>query len=349
MARTAIVPIPVTDEDDLFIDQWKRGLTGQDTFDLEKRTAFNEEEALCFLPDPIQDAEAIHALDIFHLDSIPSRAAVMKAGDMLQNAHVDPVNKNKDLTKHDKDWEAFRDVLRNTSCILDYTFKPYHTVTPDIKHLFSFIGERWLTGEAIDVTMDMLSVHEEGFLFLPTHISSQWGQTGYDYVWTFRKREIQRLMERSPTEPAGEGIRGGEHWQSLGCVVYRPSQKSILFGDSLDDGKRPRLGSQRLGYVVRWLSSCGVDIKSWNITENKIQRFDVLLPPRGKSVSCGVIALNSIERGINPSVECWSHETSAYHRLRYLALLTRPFEELHIEDTQDKMFMKSLETTFYSS
>lgn len=97
MASTAVVPILVTDEDD--IDQWKSRLTGQDTLDLEKRTAFNEEVPICFLPDPIQDAQTIHALDIFHLDSIPSRAAVMKAGDMLQNAHNDPVNNNKDLSK----------------------------------------------------------------------------------------------------------------------------------------------------------------------------------------------------------------------------------------------------------
>jgi len=37
MASTAVVPILVTDEDD--IDQWKSRLTGQDTLDLEKRTA----------------------------------------------------------------------------------------------------------------------------------------------------------------------------------------------------------------------------------------------------------------------------------------------------------------------
>lgn len=389
MAHAATDPIPQGDEVVPFLNEWKRKLKGQEILALKERTDFHG-EAVCFLPDPNQDEKIVDARDIFNLDTIPSQDAVKKAGEMVQIAHANPLNKNKDLSegcllftslgqvarrglfllqlkhtiinfasnlrsmlewldkvaKYDKAWETFRNILCDTTGILTHTFEPHCSVSPDINHLFSFIGERWLTGEAIDATLDMFSVQYslvEGFVFLPTHIPAQWEQGRYDYVWTFRRDRVRWLMERAQqnlTAKAFTVMNTGDHWAPL-CIDF--TQKSILFGDSLDDG-RPRLGPKRLGHVQRWLSSCDVDVESWNITEDKIQRLDVPLQPRGRSGSCGVIALNSIERGIDPSVERWSHGKSAHHRLRYLALLTRPYKVLPIQDIQGKTFKTSLQT-----
>ncbi|KAF9929274.1 hypothetical protein BGZ65_005870 [Modicella reniformis] len=390
MAHTATDPILVEDEVDPFIDEWETNLTGQEILALKKRTTTFASEAL-FLSDPIQNMPIVDAHNIFSLDAIPSQGDVKKA-DELRLALKDPCNRNKgylvfmnlqvtcggfrllqlkhtiinfarnlgfmldwldQVAKHDKAWEPFRNVLCDTTGILTHIFKPHHSVSHAIDPLFSFIGERWLTGEAVDATLDMFSVQYSlvgGFVFLPTNIPFYWETGRDDHAWTYGRDRIHELMERARrnlTAKAFTVMNTGDHWAPL-CIDF--TQKSILFGDSLDDG-RQRLDREGLGHVQRWLSSCDVNIVSWNITEDKIQRLDVPLQPRGRSGSCGVIALNSIERGIDPSVERWSHEKSAYHRLRYLALLTRPFEEpltrpfeaLKIHDTQDKSSKTSLQ------
>ncbi|KAK3820323.1 MAG: hypothetical protein J3Q66DRAFT_336825 [Benniella sp.] len=166
---------------------------------------------------------------------------------------------------------------------------------------------------------------DEGFSFLETHIPAHWGHHGKEYAWTSGRKHVRRLMER-----AQQGLEAkvftvmniGDHWAPL-CDDF--TRRSISFDDSLDDGRTPRLCSRRLDHIKRWLSSCNVDVAIWGITQNKVQRLDVPRQPWG-SGSCRVIALNTIERMINPSTERWSPERSAYHRLRYLELLTRPFE-----------------------
>lgn len=59
-----------------------------------------------------------------------------------------------------------------------------------------------------------------------------------------------------------------------------------------------------------------VDVARWN---EDVERLDVPQRPKGQSESL-------LERCLDASVEKWSRQRSAYHRLRYMALITRPFK-----------------------
>jgi hypothetical protein len=228
------------------------------------------------------------------------------------------------VTTHDKAWDAFRAELLDSPGILGRKYSPHWTVSIHMDHLFTLVKEQWLTGDVIDSVMGMFKVQynhiNQGFIFIPTHIPTLWAQ-GDELDW--EKELVEGLIERAKENLEAKAftvIYFGQHWGPL-CIDF--TRTTICFGDSLDDGQNSRLGNDRHDHIKRWLSSCGVNVGRWSTA---VQRLDVPQQPRGASGSCGVIALNTIERQIDPLVERWTHKMSAAHRLRYLALLTRPYE-----------------------
>ncbi|KAF9981123.1 hypothetical protein BGZ65_004300, partial [Modicella reniformis] len=223
--------------------------------------------------------------------------------------------------KGDANSSAFRQVLLQERGIMKHTFFPHQKVHIAIDHLFTLRNEEWLNGEILDSVMDMFSVqysYRGNFIFIPTHVISAWPMILKDNsMWEWGKEQVQKLVTDQEAKAFAIEITSN-HWGAL-CIDF--TKKVILFGDSLDGGVNSRLGDETLKNVRHWLHCCGVDVASWSK-----KRFDVAQQPRGLSGSCGIIALNSIERCIDPSVERWSHQRSAYHRFRYLMLLTRPYK-----------------------
>lgn len=257
--------------------------------------------------------------------SRPAIAALKGRHNILQSARniqamLDWLNR---VTTHDKAWDAFRADLLDNPGILGRSYSPHRTASVHIDHLFTLVKEQWLNGEVIDSVMDMFNVqydhNDQGFIFIPTHVPTEWAK-GKWLDW--KKELVEGLIERAKKSLGAKAftvINIGEHWGPL-CIDF--TRTTIYFGDSLDDGEDSRLGKDRHEHIKLWLSSCGVNVGRWSTT---VQRLDVPRQPMG-SGSCGVIALNTIERQIDPMVERWTHKMSAIHRLRYLALLTRPFE-----------------------
>ncbi|KAF9202275.1 Smt3-specific protease [Haplosporangium sp. Z 27] len=103
------------------------------------------------------------------------------------------------------------------------------------------------------------------------------------------------------------------HW---GVLVVDFKMKVISFGDSLDSGKM-RAHKNVAKVIQRWLKGIGAGMEGWGTA---VQHHSVPQQPH-KSGSCGIIALNAIERIIDPSIEEWRSDRSSFHRVRYLKTL----------------------------
>src|SRR5215469_8460920 len=105
-------------------------------------------------------------------------------------------------------------------------------------------------------------------------------------------------------------IQMTNHW---GVIEIDFTNHTFNFGDSLNLTP-PR---NTLTVLRQWLLSVGEKTEM----QTNFSRLDVPFQGPG-SGSCGVIAVNTIERAVNPAIPKWTNETSAYHRIRYLKLLT---------------------------
>jgi len=215
--------------------------------------------------------------------------------------------------------------LFQTPGIMHHDFSPCIPVSTNINDLFTLRDEEWLTGSLLESVTDMFIIQHGNtsqFMILPTHVPSSWSNTkdDKDPCWRFRERDVAELLTCAQTRPDVRIfaiVNTGAHW---GVLCVNLTSKTIQFGDSLDRGMKPRLGDSMLKHVRRWLRFCHVEAAGW-----EFKHLDVPQQPTGQSGSCGITALNTIERCLDPTVERWVHRRSAYHRLRYLALLTRPF------------------------
>ncbi|KAF9364907.1 hypothetical protein BGX34_012149 [Mortierella sp. NVP85] len=122
-----------------------------------------------------------------------------------------------------------------------------------------------------------------------------------------------------------------DHW---GLLCFDFSRREISFGDSMDQGfvRLTEDVKSAILTVVRWSRDAEVMDGAWS---PDIARLNVPQQPHG-SGSGGVIALNTIECSINPSVEPWTHSRSAYHRIRYLQVASgyRKLSQLNEADRE---------------
>ncbi|KAF9342717.1 hypothetical protein BGX26_006991 [Mortierella sp. AD094] len=111
------------------------------------------------------------------------------------------------------------------------------------------------------------------------------------------------------------------HWGAL-CIDFQ--NHSIQYGHSLDNGY-PQLPRDVLHTLRHWLLNIGIIGKDkdddWPKMAVHVEQLQVQNQPYN-SGSCVIVSVNTIECNINPDHEHWSHERSAFHRLRLVKILT---------------------------
>ncbi|KAF9151639.1 hypothetical protein BGX20_005370, partial [Mortierella sp. AD010] len=105
-------------------------------------------------------------------------------------------------------------------------------------------------------------------------------------------------------------VQMGDHWGAA-CIDFK--ERRVYFGDSM---KRTFPSDARKA-IARWLVHIGMDLTKWDPC---VHLFHV--PRQVNSGSCGVIALNTIERVLNGKLSIWTNGHAACHRLRLMQLMT---------------------------
>jgi Ulp1 family protease len=105
-------------------------------------------------------------------------------------------------------------------------------------------------------------------------------------------------------------VEMSNHWGAV-CVDFK--ERRVHFGDSM---KRTFPSDVRKA-IARWLVHLGMDLTKW---DSSVHLFHV--PRQINSGSCGVVALNTIERTLNGKLSIWTNNHAACHRLRLMQLMT---------------------------
>ncbi|KAF9993486.1 hypothetical protein BGZ65_010958, partial [Modicella reniformis] len=235
--------------------------------------------------------------------------------------------KEEDDADEITEWNNLRDFINDTPGIKFYAFSPHKKVNIYFNDLLALKHEEWISGQVVDAVFDMFSIqyHHVGYYLL----SFRTFFTGCWRYGTSKKTNFGlggRIEYRNwQWEPMESGTpRHSRWWISVvtGALCIDFTNAVILFGDSMDNGRRARLSDDLQDCIKRWIRSCDVNME-WG---NGVERFYVPQQPRGLSGSCGIVALNAIEHSIDSSVERWTHTKSGFHRRRYLAILTRPLK-----------------------
>lgn len=214
--------------------------------------------------------------------------------------------------KYDKEFvEYLVSILLTTKGIINHTFSPIPTVTLGIRSILYLPGETYIDDDLIFTILhlfkDAYGQNGKYFFIPPSHISI-WSRNSKN----FKAECFNWLNDEVKCGPA-KGfavVPMDNHW---GMLVIDFERRVLAFGDSL--GRCAPMDTL-LG-IQHWLRRQGVKLSEWSKKAKKYR--DIPMQPVG-SGSCGIIALNTIERALNPSVERWTHERSYHHRMRLLAL-----------------------------
>ncbi|KAI8356561.1 hypothetical protein B0O80DRAFT_447746 [Mortierella sp. GBAus27b] len=222
---------------------------------------------------------------------------------------------------------SLRGKLLEQPGIMNHMFTSSNSVGISARSVLYFGGERWIDDSAIDAILgdfQMRYGHKGTYFFVPTQAFEQWKigfrrQTDPVIPWDQYKSTVlamrtegrQTGATRMDKEVKAFGVTNMDgHWGAF-CVDF--TKKIIFFGHSLDRGERPR--PDDLGVVKQWLCRNGIRINSWTC-----ERLHVAQQAPG-SGSCGINAINAIERCLGSNIELWTGERSRFHRLRLLQLL----------------------------
>lgn len=227
---------------------------------------------------------------------------------------------------------SLRQRILDQEGIMDYKFVSSYGIETSVKSVMSFRGEAWIDVNGIGKVMETLKKkfgHRGTYLFVPTQIFTEWTRycknpDGSPTPWNMYQSTVLAMeneAEKARSANEKKDIRAFSivdlegHW---GAFSVDFAAKKILFGHSLDGGRFPE-SSGALHVLKRWLLSCGIVFRHWTH-----DRLDV--PQNAGTGSCGINALNAIEREFDPMVERWKGEKDRYHRIRLLRLLTESAE-----------------------
>ena len=203
----------------------------------------------------------------------------------LRNGFMDDL-----LRSEEKDWRLSSWGLSEVMCLMD---------------------EGSLSVPVIETLLEQIQLcyKDKVFCILPRFIADQRKGSTPSQHWGARIA----IQEGSVTKAFAVIRMPPDHWGLL-CVDF--SRREVSFGDSMDQGVARITEDVRsaIHTVVSWVRAIGLIDSSW---PSDVASLSVPQQPHG-SGSGGVIALNTIECSINPSIEPWTHPRSAYHRIRYL-------------------------------
>lgn len=210
------------------------------------------------------------------------------------------------------DW--FDRLLSCRSDILKRVFQPHGI---HIDEVISLIHEEYLNDEVIRALLEAIEEHYGTVLCIPPLVLSDWihqrstpGSNGA-FDWNYGQAKI---AAGGVSKAFAVVHMNSNHWGVL-CVDF--SARRISFGDSMDKGT-VRLPCDAEDAIVYWLRH----IKVWNSRwSTDIVHLDVP-QQRSGSGSCGVIALNTIERSIDPDVERWTDSDSQKCRIQYFQVVS---------------------------
>ncbi|KAF9997015.1 hypothetical protein BGZ80_007107, partial [Entomortierella chlamydospora] len=183
------------------------------------------------------------------------------------------------------------------------------------KHLLTVCHEEWLQDDAIKAILYFFSRcygHGTKNLFVPP-------------AYTDDGRSFEPDQK---TEKIFSIVDMGQHW---GTVCFDLKNCQISFGDSLNQ-PIPMNAVEKILDSIPLRVPGSRDFFKWNRALRRIQTFSV--PRQYDSFSCGILAVNAIERDLNRHVE-WDEYSPEYHRIRFLRLLTGYTEILcSVEDDE---------------
>lgn len=217
--------------------------------------------------------------------------------------------------------------------IMCYSFTSSYGVKTSLDSLMFLGGTEWIDDSVVDGVMETFMKkygHQGTYLHVPTQILAAWASDTGDteepsIPWNFEaptaldmvlEGRIARRANETKEVKAFAVLYLGGYWGAV-CVDF--VAEKLLIGDSLDNGHFSA-HSDVLSLLKKWLQNCGIVVNDWNHDSLDVPYQDAA------SGSCGITALNTIERQYDPTVERWTSKRSRYHRIRLLRLLTEPIE-----------------------
>ncbi|KAG0261256.1 hypothetical protein BG011_001237, partial [Mortierella polycephala] len=213
-----------------------------------------------------------------------------------------------EVLEFDREFAAwFRVILLDEPGIMVREFQPTSGAPLSIESVLFLMKECYIDDEAVRSIMELFSETYGAngrYLFIPPLQISLWKKNLY---WDWKKD----IVGSGQIEKAFAVVHMPGHWGALEVDFI---QRKISFGDSL----LWAVPNDTVEAVREWIRHCGVDTDQWDC---RVEHFAVPRQPAG-SGSCAVNATNAIEKSINPVIEGWTHQRSAYHRTRFLKLIT---------------------------
>ena len=203
----------------------------------------------------------------------------------------------------------FKSILLDEPGVMTRKFFTTSAIPITIRSFCYFAEERFVDDDSVRSLMELFSMlygADGRHLFIPPLILEGWRSNAHWANWEWEKKS----MNGGKAEKVFAIVLMSQHWGAF-CVDL--TRRKIQFGDSLS---RP-IPNDAVSGVRGWLRLSGQDLRHWSST---VDKFDVPQQPI-TSGSCAIIAANTIECTLNPAIECWTHQRSAYHRTRYLKLL----------------------------
>jgi Ulp1 protease family, C-terminal catalytic domain len=207
-----------------------------------------------------------------------------------------------------------QDILLNEPGIMQRKFHLSSNVVVGINSVSFLAHERFVDDDSVRGILSLFAERygKNGrYLFIPPLVLEVWRTSIHKACaeWEWERK----AMKDGKVEKVFAILALGQHW---GAICVDLTKRTIQFGDSLNQ----HFPSDALRAIKRWLELSGKDITTgkWNFSYDKL---DVPQQPL-TSGSCAINAANAIERMLNLTIERWTHERSAYHRTRFLKLLT---------------------------
>lgn len=211
------------------------------------------------------------------------------------------------------------DILLKKPGIMHYKFPSTPTSDISVRSLCFLCGENFVDDDSVRAIMAMMAEcygADKENLFIPPLVLEGWRRSmqsssaAYgDWEW-----EIE-IMRSGRVQKVFAIVYMRQHW---GAFYVNLTKKTIDFGDSL----AKRAPEDAVKALIRWLEVVGHNASKWS---SICGNFNVPRQPAA-SGSCAINAANTIERVFNTEVERWTHKRSAYHRVRYMRLLTGFYE-----------------------
>ncbi|ORY90323.1 hypothetical protein BCR41DRAFT_376103 [Lobosporangium transversale] len=197
-----------------------------------------------------------------------------------------------------------------------YCFRPLPDIHLSVRSTLFLANECYIDDDLIRSVLEIFRVVYKDvkggpYMFIPPLYLPIWrdADNSEEECYTWLGEELKNRPSK-----AFAVVQMSEHW---GVLVVDFVQKSISFGDSL----KKFIPVEILNGIQRWMTRNGINFQAEKWGKRVQYNLNVPRQPLG-SGSCGIIALNTIERILNPKVERWSHERSCYHRTRLLRLVT---------------------------